>query len=120
MLTSQDINQRTVSFDSASVTSVSVSKASTTREEQNWEQDGTFDLHLNQKIMLSKLNDDCSTNDLWIWLADAYRYVDSGCLMSALDNEIDRSLSNEFWGVVSPKPHAGGQYPDCFEQDEAD
>ena len=32
-------------------------------------------------------------------MADAYRYVDSGCLMSALENEIDRSLSNGFWGV---------------------
>ena len=34
--------------------------------------------------MLSQLNDDSSTNDLWIWLADAYQYVDSGCWMSAL------------------------------------
>ena len=49
--------------------------------------------------MLSKLNDDSSTNDLWIWLADAYHYVNSGCLMSALENEINRSLSNGFWGV---------------------
>ena len=49
--------------------------------------------------MLSKLNDDSSTNDLWIWLADTYHYVDSGCSMSALKNEIDRSLSNGFWGV---------------------
>ena len=49
--------------------------------------------------MLLKLNDDSSTNDLWIWPADAYRYVDSGCSMSALENEIDRSLSNGFWGV---------------------
>ena len=71
--------------------------------------------------MLSKLNDDSSTNDLWIWLADAYRYVDSGCSMSALKNEINRSLSNGFLGsVVSPKLYVGGQYPDCFEQDEAD
>ena len=86
-------------MDSASVTSVSVSKASTTREEQNREQDGTFNHHLNQKITLSKLNEDSSTNDLWIWLADAYRYIDSGCSMSALENEIDRSPSNGFWGV---------------------
>ena len=49
--------------------------------------------------MLLKLNDDSSTNDLRIWLADAYRYVDSGCLMSGLKNEIDESLSNGFWGV---------------------
>ena len=51
---------------SASITSVSVSKASTTREGQNREPEGTFDRHLNQKIMLSKLNDDSSTNDLCI------------------------------------------------------
>ena len=32
--------------------------------------------------------------------------------MSALENEIDKSLSNGFLGsVVSPKPHVGGQYP---------
>ena len=97
-LTSQDITQKP-ELDSASVTSVSVSKASTTREEQNREPEGTFNRHLNQKIMLSKLNDDSSTNDLWIWLADAYRYVDSGSSMSALENEINRSLSNGFWGV---------------------
>ena len=98
-------------LDSASITLVSASKASTTREGQNWEQEGTFDHHLNRKIPLSKLNDDSSTNDLWIWLADAYQYVDSGCLMSALENEIDKSLSNGFgecgftrtacWGTVS-------------------
>ena len=86
-------------LDSASITLVSVSEAGTAREEQNREQEGTFDRNLNQKIMHSKLNDDSSTNDLWIWLADAYQYVDSGCLMSALENEIDRSLSNGFCGV---------------------
>ena len=86
-------------LDSASVTSVSVSKASTAREQQDKEKDGTFDHCLNQKITLSKLNDDSSTNDLWIWLANAYQYVDSGCSMSALENEIDRSLFNGIWGV---------------------
>ena len=59
-------------LDSASVTSVSASEASTTREGQNWEPEGTFDHSLNQKITLLKLNDDSSTNDLWIWLANAY------------------------------------------------
>ena len=78
---------------------MSVSKASTTSEGQNREPEGTFNHHLNPKITLSKLNDDSSTNDLWIWLADAYPHVDSGCSMSALKNEIDRSLSNGFWGV---------------------
>ena len=34
-------------LDSASLTSVSVSKASTAREQQDKEQDGTFDRHLN-------------------------------------------------------------------------
>ena len=68
--------------------------------------------------MLSKLNDDSSTNDLWIWLADAYRYVDSGCSMDTLKNEIDRSRI--LGSVVLSEPHAGGQHPDCFEQDEAD
>ena len=51
-------------LDSSSITLVSVSEASTTREGQNREPVGTFDHHLNQKIMLSKLNDDSSTNDL--------------------------------------------------------
>ena len=64
---------------SASITLVSVSEASTIREGQKREPEGTFDRCLNQKITLSKLNDYSSTNDLWIWLADAYRYVDSGC-----------------------------------------
>ena len=81
------------------MTSVTISKASTAREGQNREQEGIFDHCLNQKITLSKLNDDSSTNDLWIWLADAYRYVNSGCSMDALENDIDRSLSNGFWGV---------------------
>ena len=86
-------------LDSASITSVLVSEASTTREGQNREPEGTFNCNLNQKITLSKLNDDFSTNDLWIWLADTYCYIDSGCSMSALENEINRSLSNGFWGV---------------------
>ena len=59
-------------FDSVSVTSVTTSKASTTKEGWNREKEGTFDHHLNQKIMLSKLNDNSSTKDLWIWQADAY------------------------------------------------
>ena len=59
-------------LDSAFITLVSASESSTTREGQNREQEGTFDHCLNQKITLSKLNDDSSTNDLWIWLADAY------------------------------------------------
>ena len=86
-------------LDSASITSVSVSEASTAREGQNREPEETFDHCLNQKITLSKLNDDSSTTDLWIWLAYAYRYVDSGCSMSALEDEINRSIYNGFWGV---------------------
>ena len=96
-------------LDSASITSVSVSEASTAREEQNKEQDGTFDHHLNRKITLLKLNDNSSTNDLWIWLANAYQCVDSGCSMSVLENEIDRSLSNGFWGVWFHQNHMLGE-----------
>ena len=86
-------------LDSVSLTLANTSKASTAREGKDRKQEGTFNHHLNQKIMLSKLNDDSSTNDLWIWLADAYRYVNSGCSMDALENGIDRSLSKGFWGV---------------------
>ena len=95
-------------LDSDSITSVSVSKASTAREEQNKEQDGTFDCCSNQKITLLKLNDNSSTNDLWIWLANAYRYVDSGYSMNALENEINRNLSNGFWGVWFCQNHMLG------------
>ena len=58
--------------------------------------------------MLLKVNDDSSTNDLWIWLADAYRYVDSRCVMDALENEINRNLSNGFWGVWFHQNHMLG------------
>ena len=60
-------------FNSVSMTLVTTSEAGTARKGQNREQEGTFNHCLNQKIMLLKLNDDSSTNDLWIWLADAYR-----------------------------------------------
>ena len=92
-------NSEDSELDSASITLASVSEAGTAREGKNREPEGTFNQHLNKKITLSKLNDDSSTNDLWIWLADAYHYIDSGCLMSALENEIDGNLSNGFWGV---------------------
>ena len=95
-------------LDSASITLVSVSEASTARKGQNREPEETFDHCLNQKITLSKLNDDSSTNDLSIWLADAYRYVDSRCSMSALKDEINRSLSNGFWGVWFHQNHMLG------------
>ena len=45
------------------------------------------------------LNDESSTNDQWIWLADVRRYIDSGCSMSILESEIDKNLSNGFGGV---------------------
>ena len=68
-------------------------------------QEGIFDHCVNKKITLSKLNDDSSTNNLWIWLADACQYVNSECSMDALENEIDRSLSNGFWGVWFHQNH---------------
>ena len=56
---------------------------------------GTYDQRINRKVSLPKLNDESSTNDQWIWLADVHRYID----MSILESEIDKSLSNGFWGV---------------------
>ena len=58
--------------------------------------------------MLSKLDDNSSTNDLWIWLADAYQYVNSGCSMSALKNEINKSPFHGFWGVWFCQNHMLG------------
>ena len=95
-------------FNSVSVTLVSTSKVSTPGEGRNRVQEGTFDHCLNQKITLLKLNENSSTNDLWIWLADAYQYVNTGCLMDALENEINRSLSNGFWGVWFHQNHMLG------------
>ena len=79
--------------------SMTTSEATTegVQQEESWE--GTFDRCLNRKITLSKLNDDSSTNDQWIWLTDVQRYIDSACSMDILESEIDRSLSNGFWGV---------------------
>ena len=73
--------------------SVTTFMASATRERQT---EVTFDRHINQKITLPKLNDDLSTNDQWIWLADGRRYINSGCSMDILESEIDMSLSNGF------------------------
>ena len=86
-------------FDSVSMESMTTSEATTKGEQQQGSQEGTFDRRLNQKITLSKLNDDSSTNDQWIWLTDVQRYINSGCSMDILESEIDRSLSNGFWGV---------------------
>ena len=41
-------------------------------------------------------------------LANAYQCVDSGYSMSALENEIDMSLSNGFWGVWFCQNHMLG------------
>ena len=60
---------------------------------------GTYDQRINRKVALPKLNDESSTNDQWIWLADVHHYIDSGCSMSILESEIDKSLSNGFGGV---------------------
>ena len=62
-------------LDSISVTSVSISKVNTAQEGWDRVQEGTFDHHPNKKFTLLKLNNDSNTNDLWIWLADAYRYI---------------------------------------------
>ena len=60
---------------------------------------GTYNQHINRKVSLPKLNDDSSTNDQWIWLTDVHCYIDSCCSMSIPESEIDKSLSNGFWGV---------------------
>ena len=56
-------------------------------------------MHINCKVALPKLNDESSTNDQWIWLANVHRYIDSGCSINMLESEIDKSVSNGFWGV---------------------
>ena len=83
-------------FNSALMTCVMTSGASTSMERQT---QGTFDRCINHKVTLPKLNDDSSTNDQSIWLADVQRYIDSGCSMSILESKIDKSLLNSFWGV---------------------
>ena len=80
-------------FDSVSMTSITTSEASATRQRQT---KGTFDRCINQKITLPKLNDDSSTNNQWIWLADVRIYVNSGCSMDILESEINKSLLNGF------------------------
>ena len=83
-------------LDSALMMSVVTSNTSAHEE---WQTGGTFDRCINRKVALPKLNDESSTNDQWIWLADVHHYIDSGCSMSILESEIDKSLSNGFWGV---------------------
>ena len=83
-------------LDSASMTSAATSNTSACEEQQTG---GTFDQHINRNVVLPKLNDESSTNDQWIWLADVHHYINSGCSMSILESEIDKSLSNGFWGV---------------------
>ena len=83
-------------LDSVLMTFVATSDTSIPMERQTR---GTFDRRINRKVVLPKLNDESSTNDQWIWLANVHRYIDSGCSMSILESEIDKSLSNGFWGV---------------------
>ena len=78
------------------MTSVMTSGASTSRERQTQE---TFDRCINCKVALPKLNDDSSMNDQWIWLADVQSFIHSGCSLSILESEINKSLLNGFWGV---------------------
>ena len=83
-------------LDSASMTSRVTSNASI---DEGCRTGGTYDQRINRKVSLPKLNDESSTNDQWIWLADVRHYINSGCSMSILESEIDNSLSNGFWGV---------------------
>ena len=56
-------------INSTSMTSVVTLSTSTCEE---WQNGGTFNRHINRKVALPKLNDDSSTNDQWIWLADVH------------------------------------------------
>ena len=51
-------------LDSASVTSIVTSNTSPHEE---WQTGGTFDWCINWKVTFSKLNDESSTNDQWVW-----------------------------------------------------
>ena len=69
---------------------------------------GTYDQHINRKVALPKLNDESSTNDQWIWLADVCCYIDSGCSMGILESEIDEELVKWLLGsLVLNEPNAG-------------
>ena len=80
-------------LDSAPMMSAVTSNTSAHEEQQTG---GSFDQCINRKVTLPKLNDESSTNDQWIWLADVHCYIDLGCSMSILESEIDKSLSNGF------------------------
>ena len=83
-------------LDSASMTLRATSNVSISKD--RWT-GGTYGQRINRKVTLPKLNDESSTNDQWIWLANVHHYIDSSCSMSILESEIDKSLSNGFWGV---------------------
>ena len=83
-------------FDSVLMMSVVAPGTSTPMERRTR---GTFDRCINHKVTLPKLNDESSISDQWIWLADVCRYIDSGCSMSILESEINKSLLNGFLGV---------------------
>ena len=83
-------------MDSASMTSVATLSTGTREELQTG---GTLDRHINRKVALPKLNDNSSTNDQLIWLADVHQYIDSRCSMGILESDIDKSLLSGFWGV---------------------
>ena len=88
------------------VSPVTVVTANTSAHEEQ-QTGGTFDQHINRKVTLPKLNNESSTNDQRIWLADVHHYIDSGCSVSILESEIDKSLSNGFWGgLVLNEPNA--------------
>ena len=72
---------------------------SSTSTHEGWLTGGTFDRRINRKVALPKLNDNSSTNDQWIWLADIHRYIDPRYSMNIFESEIDKSLLNGFWGV---------------------
>ena len=75
---------------------MTTSEASTAGEGLNREQEGTFDHCRNQKITLSKLNDDSSTNNLWIWLRDHHQHCDG--------------LLQEFYAMTQKHKESMGKY----------
>ena len=72
------------------------------------QQEGAYDSKLDWRIFLSKLTDDSTEEDCWMWRADALTLIEKGYSEKAIEAKMRKSLASCSQGLWFREKHLLG------------